>query len=265
MHKDWKKICASFLEATSYSPAELEEMSAHRGYDRANRPEQYLTYPDAEVRVPLGTPEFPADCDFWQVLSERRSKRNFKPEPLRLNQLNCLLWAAQGITADMGDYQLRTAPSAGALYPVETYMVVNRVEGLAPGLYHLDVQGWSLEGLRLGDLSEEISEALLGQDMCQLAAVNFVWSAVMERCRAKYYERAYRYVWWDSAHISENLFLAATALGLGSCCIGAWHDNLIHDLLGIDGKEHFSVLAASAGLIDGGDWRQDRRPPKRTD
>ena len=85
MHKDWKEICTTFVEATSYSPAELEEASAHRRYDRANRPEQYLTYPDAEVHVPLGTPEFPPGSDFWQVLSERRSKRNFKPEPLSLN------------------------------------------------------------------------------------------------------------------------------------------------------------------------------------
>ena len=156
MRSDWKRICAEFLEATSYSPAELEEASPHRSYDRANRPDTYLTYPDAEARIPLGAPDLPEGTDFWQTVGQRRSKRNFLPVPLSLNQLNCLLWATQGITEDMGDYQLRTAPSAGALYPIETYLGINMVEGVEPGIYHLDVRGWALEALRIGDVRDEV-------------------------------------------------------------------------------------------------------------
>ena len=137
------------------------------------------------------------------------------------------------------------------------------VEGVEPGIYHLDVRGWALEALRIGDVRDEVCGALFGQEMCRISAVNFMWTAVLDRCRAKYFERAYRYVWWDSAHISENLLLAATALGLGSSCVGAWYDSLIHELLGIDGEEHFSVLTASVGNIKGRDWLEDRRAPSK--
>ncbi len=260
MHPDWRRICGEYLEATAYSPEEMEEGWADRHYDRSNRPETYLTYPNALARVELGKPQFPETGPLWQVLAERRSKRNFLSEPMHLNTLNVLLWSTQGVTADMGDYQLRTVPSAGALYPIETYLFVNRVEGLEPGIYHLDVRGWALEALRLEDVSELGSEALLGQGMCKDASVNFVWTAMIERCRAKYYERAYRYVWWDAGHIAQNLSIAATAMGLGVCSIGAWHDSLVHELLGIDGQEHFSALCATVGTIEGADWLADRRP-----
>jgi SagB-type dehydrogenase family enzyme len=211
--------------------------------------------------VPLGAPAFPKGVDLWKTFAQRRSKRNFLPEPLSLNDLNVLLWSSQGITADMGDYQLRTAPSSGALYPIETYLVVNAVKGLVPGVYHLDVENWCLEGIRLGDFRAAGHTALRGQSMTEHAAVNVIWTAVMERCRAKYYERAYRYVWWDSAAVMENFLLAATGLGLGACAMGSWYDDLVHKLLEIDGTAHFSTLTASVGQIEGKDWLTDRRPP----
>jgi len=99
--------------------------------------------------------------------------------------------------------------------------------------------------------------------MTKHAAVNIVWTAVMERCRAKYYERAYRYVWWDSAVVAENFLLAASALDLGACLMGSWYDDLVHELLEIDGEEHFSTLTASVGNVAGKDWLEDRRPPAR--
>ncbi len=263
MHPDWRRICDKFMQATSYAPEEMDEGWKDRKYDRANRPETYLTYPDAAVRIELGKPDFPDAPSLWSVLEGRRSKRNFLDQPMTLNQLNVLLWATQGVTADMGDYQLRTAPSAGALYPLETYLIVNNVEGLERGLYHLDVRGWALEGLRLEDLRDAGTEALLDQEMCRHSGVNFVWTAVIERCRAKYYERTYRYLWWDSGHVAENLALAATALGLGCTCMGAWYDGLMCELLGIDGVEHVSALTATVGTIQGEDWLADRRAPPK--
>ena len=263
MHPDWRRICDDFLTATSYSPDEMDAYWKDRHYDRENRPDTYLTYPDARVRVPLGTPSFPQTPDVWTVLRERRSKRNFLDVPMTLDQLNCLLWGSQGIVRDMGDYQLRTAPSAGALYPIETYLVVNRVEGLEPGLYHLDVRGWALEGIRMGDLADAACAALLDQEAVRASGVTFLWTCVLERCLAKYYERAFRYVWWDVGHISENVSLVATALGLGAVCMGAWYDSLVHELLGIDGKGHFSALTTAVGTIQGDDWLADRRSPPK--
>ena len=260
MHPDWRRICDEFMQATSYSPPEMDEGWKDREYDRATRPDTYLTYPEAP-RIELGEPVFPEAPSVWEVMGTRRSRRNFLDQPMTLNELNVLLWAGQGITADMGDYQLRTAPSAGALYPIETYVSVQRVEGLASGIYHLDVRGWALEQLRDGDVAEEATFALLGQSMCRHAGVNFFWTAVMERCRRKYYERAYRYVWWDAGHVCENTMLAATALGLGTTCMGAWYDDKAHELLGIDGVEHFSVMTATFGRVKGEDWLEDRRAP----
>ena len=83
---------------------------------------------------------------------------------------------------------------------------------------------------------------------------------MLDRCRAKYYERAYRYVWWDAGHISQSLAVAASALGLGACCIGAWYDSVVHEMLGIDGRTHFCALAAAVGKVKGEDWLADRRP-----
>jgi SagB-type dehydrogenase family enzyme len=261
MHPDWRRIGEEFLQATSYTPEGWDAWWADRHYDRENRPPTYLSYPNAACHVPLGEPQRPPGVDLWQTLGARRSKRNFLPESLQLNELNLLLWSCQGITADMGEYQLRTAPSSGALFPTETYLVVNAVEGLDPGIYHLDVQNWRLEGIRMGDFRNAGHAALRGQAMTQHAAVNVIWTTVLERCLAKYFERAYRYIWWDAAAIMENFLLAATGLGLGACAMGSWYDDLTHELLGIDGKEHFSVLTASVGRIRGEDWLEDRRPP----
>lgn len=262
LRADWRRVCAEFMDATSYAPGDLEpEWWKH--VDQSKRPPQYLSYEDAVVRIPLGQPEFPPSPDLWQLIETRRSKRNFVETPMTLNELNALLWSTQAITGDRGAYQVRTVSSAGALYPIETYMLVNNVEGLEPGLYHLNVQDWCLEGLKLGDVREFSFEVTEGQEMARIAAVNFVWTALIERTRYKYQERAYRYVMWDVGHVAQNLHIAANALGLGVCTIGHWFDVTMHDYLGIDGQEHFSALMASVGKVEGQDWLKDRRPAKK--
>jgi SagB-type dehydrogenase family enzyme len=259
MHPDWQRICSEFLEATSYALGDLEKGWASR-YDFSKRPPTYLRHEEALARIPLGTPDFPASPDLWPLLRERRSKRNFTKTPLTLHELNLLLWGTTGITADMGDYQLRTVPSAGALYPIETYLLINNVESLDKGLYHLDVQNWCLELLKREDVSEVAYLFTEEQEMTRRAAVNFVWTAVVERTRDKYRERAYRYVWWDAGHIAQNLHITGNAIGLGVCTVGHWFDKNMNECLGIDGTSHFSVLMASVGKVAGGHWLEDRRP-----
>jgi len=266
MDKDWRNICDEFMRCTSYSPSEWHLWDDRPEYDPAKRPETYLNFPDAPVRIPLTEPVLPDQPNLWEVMRDRRSKRNYLPEPLTLSELNTLLWATQGITADMGAYQLRTSPSSGALYPLETYLMVHDVVGLTPGVYHLDVKNWTLEGLHFpDDLRAKTCRAALGQEAARHAAVAFVWTAVIERCRRKYLERTYRYLWWDAGHNSQNLQLAATALGLGACTMGAWFDDLLNELCGIDGAEHTAALFATVGRIRGEDWREDRRPLPKTE
>lgn len=263
MSEEWREICERFQRETSYDPATLEERWQGRTYDPAKRPDSYLQYPEAALHLPLGEPRFPQSPDLWTTIRTRRSLRNFTDQAISLEQLNLLLWGTQGITAEMGGYQLRAVPSAGALFPIETYLLVARVEGLEAGIYHLDVRNWALEGLSLGgDPAAVAKHMAMGQEMAGGAAVNFVWTAVLERARAKYYERAYRYVYLDAGHISQNLYIVGTALQLGVACIGAFYDSEAHRVLGIDGRDHCALMMSSVGHVSGRGWKEDRRPDR---
>jgi SagB-type dehydrogenase family enzyme len=140
-------------------------------------------------------------------------------------------------------------PSAGALYPIETYVVVNRVEGLSPGIYHFSVKKAQLVLITEGSLGQDCSRAALGQAIIEGAACIFVWTAMVERSKWKYRERAYRYIYMDAGHIGQNLYLAATALGLGCCTVGAFFDEEVDQLIGIDGKSEISVYLGAVGRI----------------
>jgi SagB-type dehydrogenase family enzyme len=141
-------------------------------------------------------------------------------------------------------FAFRACPSAGALYPVETYLVLNNVERIEAGIYHFNIPDNSLEQLQKGDFRLKIAQAALDQDMAFAANAVFVWTALFERAKWKYEQRAYRYVYLDAGHIAQNLALAAVALNLGTCQIAALYDEEINALLDIDGEEE-SVLYMS--------------------
>jgi SagB-type dehydrogenase family enzyme len=218
------------------------------------QPARFKVYPQAE-RFLLPAPDLKRPADLWQCLSHRRSERDTTPEPLALHELSFLLWAAQGVTARAGGYLLRTAPSAGALYPFETYLYADRVEGLNKGIYHLDVGEFCLERVRGGDLNRALTAGSLGQSAVRRAAVVLVWTAVLLRCMAKYRERAVRYIAMDLGHVCQNVQLAATAMGLGSCPIGAFYDDEINRLLGVDGEEETVLYLATVGRLGRGNGR----------
>lgn len=184
-----------------------------------------------------------------EILRRRRSRRELLRDPISIQELSQLLWATQGITAREGPYAFRTSPSAGALYPIDTYPIVNRVEGLKAGIYRLKPLEWELELLKAGDFSWEIARACLQQEMAARAAVVMAWVAVVERSRWKYRERAYRYLYLDAGHIGQNLYLAATALGLGCCTIGAFCDEDVDDLLGVDGLQETTLYLGAVGKL----------------
>jgi len=213
--------------------------------DWLNQPEPFKTYPEAE-RVELPEPA-PAGADLWEALARRRSARDFTGEPLSLQELATLLWAGAGVSAVQSGYALRTAPSAGALYPVETYVVAHRVGGLESGVYHYAVIERALERLRAGDVRLAAARAALDQDIAAEAAAVFVWSAAWRRSIWKYGQRAYRYVPLDAGHIAQNVALAAVGLGLGSCQIAAFYDDEANDLLGLDGESESVVYMTVVG------------------
>jgi len=208
------------------------------------KPETYKHYPSAP-RIKLDTPDKEGGMPLWQAIKQRRSIRDFKDEPLKSAHLSQLLWASQGITQEYTGYELRSAPSAGALYPVETYLVIHKVEEIQPGIYHYAVQNHELEQLGQGDFREAISSAALDQDMALESNVVFAWTAIFERSKWKYNQRAHRYVYLDAGHIAHNLALAVVSLGLGTCQIAALYDDEVNSLLDIDGEKE-SILYLSA-------------------
>jgi SagB-type dehydrogenase family enzyme len=218
-------------------------------WDWKNPPSVYKIYDNPLKIIPLPEPDRRGGKPLFQTISERRSYRDYSLTPMSLGEVSQLLWCTQGISADLDGYHFRTAPSAGALYPVDTYLVINNVEGLERGVYHYNVLNHSLEMIKEGDFRKKISEAALNQNFLGEAGAVFIWTAVVHRTKWKYGERGYRYIYKDSAHVCANLYLSATSLGLGCCAIGACYDDEVDELIGIDGEKEITVYLASVGKL----------------
>jgi len=232
-----------FQRETKY---EQGKMTGHK-LDWEAKPDLYKQYPEAQqIELPAFEPARAVSLD--KTLRQRKSIRDFQARPLSKGQLAYLLWASTGIQRVEDGYEFRTAPSAGALYPIETYVVANNVKSLEPGVYHYAIRAHQLEQLELRDLRQQIAAAALGQRMCATAAAIFIWTAVFERSKWKYGQRAYRYIYLDAGHIAENLALAAVSLNLGTCEIGALYDDHVNAIIGIDGKEESTICMAAAGV-----------------
>jgi SagB-type dehydrogenase family enzyme len=220
------------------------------GLDWSSQPETYKSYRDVP-KFALPEPVTVGGKPLWAVVSERRSIRRFDDKALSMEDLSQLLWACQGVTGTRGEYEFRASPSAGALYPVETYLVANDVEGLDPGVYHYSVLEHGLDQLRVGKYGDQVSAAALDQPMAGRAPVVFIWTGIFQRCKWKYRQRAYRYVYLDAGHLVENLALAAVALDLGSCQIGALYDNEANAIVGVDGVDESVIYMTVVGRPSG--------------
>jgi len=232
-----------FQQQTKYDPRNMPQGGLIRGAE----PALYKEYPGApKVELVAFEPASPMNLD--RALRARKSIRNFQQSPVSKGRLSYLLWASTGIQRIDAGYEFRTAPSAGALYPIETYLIVNNVRNLDKGLYHYAVRGHHLEQLKQGDFAAAVAAAALGQSMCASAAVVFIWTAVFARCKWKYGQRAYRYIYLDAGHIAENLALAAVSLNLGTCEIGALYDDRVNAILDIDGTSESVVCMAVLGI-----------------
>ena len=232
-----------FQQETKYH---RDKMGGHK-LDWDAKPALYKEYPQAKsIELPSFEPSRPMTVD--AALRQRKSVRDFQAKPISLGQLAYVLWASTGLQRVEQGYEFRTAPSAGALYPIETYVIANDVRKLEQGVYHYSIRDHKLEQIVQGDMRRQITAAALGQGMCATAAAVFVWSAVFERCKWKYGQRAYRYIHLDAGHIAENLSLAAVSLNLGSCEIGALFDDDANAILGIDGIEESTILMAAVGV-----------------
>lgn len=178
--------------------------------------------------IDLPSPRTTGRLSLEELLGARRSVREFSTEPLRLEALSQLLWAAQGIADPRG---FRTAPSAGALYPLEVYVVVGRLHGLEAGVYRYSPCRHGLALVRAKDLRGVLAAAALGQEPIETAPLSLVIAAVPARTRRKYHDRGERYVHIEAGHAAQNVLLQALALGLGAVVVGAFDDDDVGKVL----------------------------------
>jgi SagB-type dehydrogenase family enzyme len=185
-----------------------------------------------EIQLPQ--PNTRRGISIEEALKKRRSQRNFPEKPLTFRQVSQLLWAAQGIT-DTG--RMRSAPSAGATYPLEVYILVKNVEELDPGIYHFNPDKTTLTKILSGDKSSELMAASLGQNFVETAAINLVFAAVYERTTDRYGDRGERYVHMEVGHAGQNVYLQCESLGLGTVFVGAFDDEEVANVLNLPEDE----------------------------
>ena len=235
-----------FMRNTCYD--RMEESEQQRGLPQ---PPLELPVPQGVDLLPLPKPEqlkIPA-MGLREAIEQRKTWRKYREEALSLEELSFLLWSTQGIKGDTSrSYTFRTVPSAGARHAFETYLLVNRVVGLEPGLYRYVASAHALQLLKQdAGLPQQLAEACLKQSKIVHSAVSFIWVAVRERMYWRYGERGYRYLHLDAGHVCQNLYLAAEPIDCGLCGIAAFDDARLNAALDLDGEDLFVVYLASLG------------------
>jgi SagB-type dehydrogenase family enzyme len=207
-----------WLALTPVSPGRCETMSA--------------TIP--AKAIPLPEPRYAGDVSVEQALRERRSVRTYTDDPLDLAEISQILWSAQGITSTRG---FRTAPSAGALYPLELYLIAGKVENLPSAIYQYRPHDHSLLEIVSGDQRSALSRAALHQSAIKNAPAVILFCAVYERTTGKYGQRGIRYVHMEVGHAAQNTCLQAIALGLHTAVIGAFRDAEVKKIANLPADE----------------------------
>jgi SagB-type dehydrogenase family enzyme len=232
--------------------------SVHQRSDQARG----VPYPPLQKPVPPGDLEIIAlpdpgsvelvQIDLRKLLQKRESRRTYSPGNLSLSELSFLLDATQGIKEMVGEGYAtrRPVPSAGARHPFETYLAVNRVETLQPGIYRYLPLDHALLFLEVnGSLPDLLTAANLGQHFVGQSAVVFIWSCIPYRAEWRYMGHAHKNMLLDAGHICQNLYLGVEALGLGTCAIGAYDQAAVDALLDLDGEDEYAVYLAPVGRI----------------
>ena len=237
-------IGRKFIERTKYKYLRMSDQAK-------NLPQPPLELEDESDKKIIVLPQ-PKDIDvnmkLVEAMENRRSLRRYSDKPLTLEELSFLLWCTQGVKRISHNVTFRMVPSAGARHAFETYILMNRVDGLSPGLYRYLALDHKLQEVEIcEEIADKLVDACLGQTFIKNSAVTFIWVAVAYRMTWRYGERGYRYMFLDAGHVAQNLYLAAEGIGCGTCVIGAYDDDAVNRLLGIDGKEQFAIYLAAVG------------------
>ncbi len=246
-----KDIFRDLIEKTYFSGSGARNVDKTDQLKLLLQPPIELEYDKTKRIIDLPAPgDIKVDAiDLRVAIERRRSVRAYSEEPLTLEELSWLLWATQGVK-EVTDRPatMRTVPSSGARHPLETYLLVNLVEGLRPVLYRYLAIEHKLVELNLEKgLSEKITEACYGKQFVKTSAATFIWTLVPYRTIWRYGAGGCRDLLIEPGHVCQNLYLAAEAIGSGVCAITAFKDEEINSILGIDGMEQLVIYVATVG------------------
>jgi SagB-type dehydrogenase family enzyme len=235
-----------FLEGTKYHSLGKSDHGK-----RLPQPPIALPCDRAKTPIPLPRPEDMAfgSLSLREAIETRRSLRSHAPTPLGMDELSYLLWCTQGVQHVVpGVRTMRTVPSAGGRHALETLLLINNVSGLDPGLYRfLALEHALVEESLAPDVADRLVDACLGQEFIKSCAVTFIWTAEVYRMTYRYGERGYRYLFLDAGHVCQNLYLAAEAIGCGACAVGAFSDDEVNRVLGLDGVNRCAFYLGTVG------------------
>ena len=243
-----KSIGRQFIEKTKYQYLSVSDQGLG-----IKQPPLEKEFDENQKFIPLPNPREVEvkEISLRKAIENRVSRRSFFPEPMTLEELSFLLWCTQGIKKIAPDTAtFRTVPSAGARHAFETYLLLNNVREVAPGLYRYSALNHMLAELSLDPtIPEKISQACLRQSFVKESAATFIWSAVSRRMKWRYGERGYRYLHLDAGHVCQNLYLSAEAVNCGVCAVAAFIDDEMNEILDLDGEEQFVIYIAAVGKI----------------
>ena len=240
-----------FLKDNIRLQLDFSQMDQHRGIAP---PPVEKPFDEHAERFDLPSPDewiSPPSIDLFTAIKNRESRRKFLDQPLSLEALSCLLWATQGVRSQrFSGSVLRTVPSAGCRHAFETYLAVFNVEGLKEGVYrYLPLEHQLLFEFEEQDLSQKLGVAALRQGFVGRSAVTFIWTAIPYRMEWRYGLASYKVIAIDAGHMAQNLYLACEAVGAGTCTIAAYFQELMDQLLRVDGKEEFVIYLAPVGKV----------------
>lgn len=246
----------------------MEKFKDNREFMKSRFKDDIVSDQDKDMKQPPLTKAFDSDGriinlpqanknilrkkELHECIDDRKSHREYIDCLISIDELAYLLWATQGVSSIKGDNYatMRTVPSAGARHSFETYLAVNRVEGLQKGIYRYLPLDHQLIFIREEeDIAEKITDGALKQKFAGDAAVNFIWSCVPYRTEWRYSYRSHKVMLLDAGHVCQNLYSACEGLGLGTCAIASYDQEIMDGLTEIDGEEEFVVYMAPVGRV----------------
>jgi SagB-type dehydrogenase family enzyme len=240
-----------FLRADTFKRLRHEQSDQQKGLPFP--PPQKPCPPEADTFKLVAPSEMTVGrMPLFDAIQERRSVREYTGQALTLEELSFLCWATQGVHSftDGGLRAHRTAPSGGARHPFETYLSVQRVEGLQSGLYRYLAYDHKLAVVFYDPhMADKIGQAC--SSFAGRSAVTFIWSVIPYRMEWRYREAAYKIIAQDSGHVCQNLYLACQAIRAGACAVGAYEQDAMDALVGLDGQDEFTVYCAPVGKVPG--------------